>query len=79
MENFLSWWNHIPEYINPNIVTIGSFQIRYYGLMYVVAFAIVYLLVLYRLTKLFCVGYFRGYNWWKVRIRIILRFEIFCI
>lgn len=51
MEQFLSWWNHIPEYINPNIVKIGSFQIRYYSLMYVVAFAIVYFLVLYRLNN----------------------------
>ncbi len=51
MEKILSWWNHIPEYINPNIVKIGSFQLRYYGLMYVVAFAIVYLLVLYRLNN----------------------------
>jgi len=51
MEQFLSWWQHIPEYINPNIVKIGSFQLRYYSLMYVVAFAIVYLLVLYRLNN----------------------------
>jgi phosphatidylglycerol:prolipoprotein diacylglycerol transferase len=51
MEKFLSWWNHIPEYINPNIVKIGSFQLGYYGLMYVVTFAIVYLLVLYRLNN----------------------------
>jgi len=48
MEQFLSWWQHIPEHINPNIVKIGSFQLRYYGLMYVVAFIIIYLLVLYR-------------------------------
>jgi phosphatidylglycerol:prolipoprotein diacylglycerol transferase len=45
----MSWWNHIPEHINPDIIQIGSFQIRYYGLMYFVAFAITYLLVLYRL------------------------------
>ena len=51
MEHFLSWWNHIPEYINPNIVKFGSFQLRYYGLMYVVAFFIIYFLVLYRLNN----------------------------
>ena len=45
----MTWWNHIPEYINPNIIKIGSFQLRYYGLMYIVAFALTYLLVLYRL------------------------------
>jgi phosphatidylglycerol:prolipoprotein diacylglycerol transferase len=47
----MNWWNHIPEHINPNIIEIGSFQIRYYGLMYVVAFAITYLLVLHRLNN----------------------------
>ncbi len=44
----MTWWNHIPEHIKPTILTIGSFQLRYYGLMYIVAFAIVYYLVLYR-------------------------------
>ena len=48
MEQFLNWWQRIPEHINPNIIEIGSFQIRYYSLMYVVAFTIIYLLVLYR-------------------------------
>jgi len=52
----LTWWNHIPEHIKPTILTIGSFQLRYYGLMYIVAFAIVYYLVLYRVKteKLGC-------------------------
>lgn len=47
----MSWWHHIPEHINPNIIEIGSFRIRYYGLMYVVAFAVTYLLVLHRLSS----------------------------
>lgn len=47
----MSWWQHIPEHINPNIIEIGTFQLRYYGLMYVVAFAIVYLLALYRIKN----------------------------
>ncbi len=47
----MNWWNSIPKHINPNIVEIGSFQLRYYGLMYVVAFTIVYLLALYRLKN----------------------------
>lgn len=47
----MSWWNHIPEHINPNIVEIGSFTIRYYGLMYLIAFAVTYLLVLHRLKN----------------------------
>ncbi|MHC4124801.1 MAG: prolipoprotein diacylglyceryl transferase [Planctomycetota bacterium] len=47
----MNWWNHIPEHINPNIVEIGSFQIRYYGIMYIIAFAVIYLLVLGRLKN----------------------------
>lgn len=47
----MNWWNHLPEHINPNIIRIGSFQIRYYGLMYLVAFAVTYLLVMYRLRN----------------------------
>lgn len=47
----MSWWNHIPEHINPNIIEIGSFQIRYYGLMYLMAFATTYLLLLHRLKN----------------------------
>lgn len=42
-------WAHIPEHINPDLFRFGSFQIRYYGLMYLLAFATVYLLITYRL------------------------------
>ncbi len=44
-----SWWAHIPEHLNPDLLRFGSFQIRYYGLMYLLAFATVYLLVTYRI------------------------------
>ena len=47
----MNWWSHIPEHINPNIVEMGSFQIRYYGLMYLVAFATTYLLICHRLKS----------------------------
>ena len=47
----MNWWKHIPEYINPNIIEIGSFQLRYYGVMYVVAFILIYFLVLFRLKN----------------------------
>ena len=47
----MNWWNHIPEHINPNIIEIRSLQIRYYGVMYLVAFTITYLLVLHRLKN----------------------------
>ena len=51
MQSFIGWWQHLPENINPNLITIGSFQIRYYGLMYLLAFATVYLLIQYRLKR----------------------------
>ncbi len=44
-------WQHIPGHIKPYIVKFGQFEIRYYGLMYIVAFTIVYLLSLYRLRN----------------------------
>jgi phosphatidylglycerol:prolipoprotein diacylglycerol transferase len=47
----INFWQHIPEHINPDIIRFGQFQIRYYGLMYVVAFTIVYLLVSYRIKS----------------------------
>ena len=44
-------WQHLPYHINPNIVEIGSFQIRYYSLMYIVAFLLTYILVSYRVKS----------------------------
>lgn len=44
-------WQHFPEHINPNIVEIGSFQIRYYSLMYIIAFLLTYILVSYRVNR----------------------------
>jgi len=49
LENFVSFWQHLPSKISPNIFEIGSFQVRYYSLMYIVAFVLTYLLVAYRL------------------------------
>jgi phosphatidylglycerol:prolipoprotein diacylglycerol transferase len=49
MERFWQWWQHLPQHLDPVIFQIGSFRIQYYGLMYVVAFAVTYLLVRYRL------------------------------
>jgi phosphatidylglycerol:prolipoprotein diacylglycerol transferase len=50
MNDFWYWWQHIPERLDPVIFQIGSFKLQYYGLMYVVAFAVTYLLVKYRLS-----------------------------
>jgi phosphatidylglycerol:prolipoprotein diacylglycerol transferase len=49
LDNFVSFWQHLPSKIDPSIFSIGSFQVRYYSLMYIVAFALTYLLITYRL------------------------------
>jgi len=51
MKEFLSFWNHIPGHISPVAFRIGSIQVHYYGLMYLLSFLIVYLLVLYRVKN----------------------------
>jgi phosphatidylglycerol:prolipoprotein diacylglycerol transferase len=51
LNQFLKFWNYIPEHINPALFQIGQFQLRYYGLMYLIAFSVVYLLVLYRIKN----------------------------
>jgi len=42
-------WQHLPENISPVIFEVGFFRLQYYGLMYLVAFGITYVLVLYRI------------------------------
>jgi phosphatidylglycerol:prolipoprotein diacylglycerol transferase len=49
MYDFQTWWQHLPQNISPVIFEIGWFKLQYYGLMYIVAFGITFLLVLYRL------------------------------
>ncbi len=51
VEEFWSWWQHLPQTIDPVIFSIGSFKLQYYGLMYIVAFAITFVLVLYRIKR----------------------------
>lgn len=48
MDEFLIWWQHLPEKMNPVIFSLGGFKLHYYGLMYLVAFAVVYMLSIYR-------------------------------
>lgn len=49
MSTFWQWWQHIPGHLDPVIISFGSFKLQYYGLMYVVAFILTYVLVAYRL------------------------------
>lgn len=51
MASFLVWWQNLPGSISPVLFELGPLKLRYYGLMYVVAFAIVYALVLFRIKK----------------------------
>jgi phosphatidylglycerol:prolipoprotein diacylglycerol transferase len=48
MDDFWQWWQHLPENIDPVIFQIGSFRLQYYGVMYIVAFALTFFLTLYR-------------------------------
>jgi phosphatidylglycerol---prolipoprotein diacylglyceryl transferase len=42
-------WQHLPEKLNPIAFSLGLIQVSWYGIMYLVAFAIVYFLVRYRI------------------------------
>jgi len=41
----------LPENIDPVLFQIGSFRLQYYGLMYIVAFALTFFLALYRIKR----------------------------
>lgn len=45
----MSTWQRLPEHISPIFFRIGSFELRYYGLMYLLSFLVVYGLIRYRL------------------------------
>lgn len=50
MESIVIAWQNLPSHISPSLFSIGSFQLRYYSLMYLVAFAVVYFLFLIALS-----------------------------
>lgn len=45
----MNWWSQIPYKISPYLIQINGFGIRYYSLMYLLAFVTVYFLIKYRL------------------------------
>jgi len=49
--DFLGFYQHLPSDINPVAIRIGSFSVAWYSLMYLAAFATVYLLLSYRIKK----------------------------
>jgi phosphatidylglycerol---prolipoprotein diacylglyceryl transferase len=50
MKDLLYFYQHLPEHINPVAFRIGIFSMDYYSLMYLVAFAIVYFLLRWRIS-----------------------------
>ena len=44
------FWQHIPEHLSPYILHTPWFSLHWYGLMYAVAYVVIYLLVRYRLA-----------------------------
>jgi phosphatidylglycerol:prolipoprotein diacylglycerol transferase len=51
MEALIALWRNLPSHMNPNLLEIGSFQLRYYSLMYLAAFATTYFIVMYRIRR----------------------------
>jgi phosphatidylglycerol---prolipoprotein diacylglyceryl transferase len=49
MDEIIQIWQHIPASLDPVLARIGSFQIRYYSLMYLAAFFCTYLIVVRRI------------------------------
>ncbi len=49
MNSFINFWQTLPSKVSPEIFRIGSFQVRYYGLMYIAGFLLTYLLILRRI------------------------------
>ena len=46
-KNNLSWWNYLPQTFDGVFIDLGFFQIRYYGLMYLLAFLTTYQMMKY--------------------------------
>jgi phosphatidylglycerol:prolipoprotein diacylglycerol transferase len=44
MGGFLYWWQHLPSRLDPVLLHLGPLRIQWYGLMYLVAFAVTYFL-----------------------------------
>jgi phosphatidylglycerol:prolipoprotein diacylglycerol transferase len=70
MDSFLLFWQHLPEKLRPELLQIGSFQVRYYSLMYLLAFFLTYVLVMYRVEK-------EHYPFSKETIQDLLLWDIF--
>jgi phosphatidylglycerol---prolipoprotein diacylglyceryl transferase len=45
----LTFWQTLPARMDPVIFSLGSFQVQWYGVMYLVAFAVTYVLAMHRI------------------------------
>ena len=48
MDSFSQFYQNMPLHINPTVVSVGSFSLGWYPLMYIMAFSVAYLLLGYR-------------------------------
>jgi phosphatidylglycerol:prolipoprotein diacylglycerol transferase len=51
MEALITAWRHLPSHLSPYLFEVGSFQLRWYSLMYLAAFGCIYWLVLRRIRQ----------------------------
>ena len=51
MDNFINFYQHLPQYISPAVFSIGRFSIGWYALSYLLGFITVYFLLKYRIKK----------------------------
>lgn len=51
MNSFWHWWQNLPQHIDPVLFQIGPVQIRYYGLMYLMSFLVVYAVLVTRIKQ----------------------------
>lgn len=51
MSDLIIWWQNLPGEVSPVIFEIGSVPVRWYSVMYLVAFAVSYALIRYRINK----------------------------
>ncbi len=67
-EQLAQVWQHLPGNIDPVLLSLGPVQIRYYGLMYVISFLVVYFLAIKKAkaTKAFTATLVEDYFFWII-------------
>ncbi len=47
----INFYQHLPEMVNPVAFSLGNFAVRWYSIMYLIGFLVVYLLLIYRMRS----------------------------